>query len=180
MIRRILTAGLFMLLVPAALAQQTTVPEPPTAARLATMKETLALDVPAGAKTMLISRTGSDLTVLELPAGAKRVSLGVNLTPKVYQDSWSVRSGTNSSEGNVSGGMGIRLYPLNTKRLSPALNVWTLLWNGTQPSNVTFSLTVGNTSTQSAKPSKDFQVQALFSSQPAEKIDESLRPPTRP
>ena len=169
-----------MLAFCAVLAQHNTVPEPPTTAPLSTLKDTLALDVPAGARTLLISRTGS-MAILNLPAGAKRVSLGINLTPKVYQDSYSVHSGGIGSNNTFSGGTGIRLHPLSTKRLSPALNVWTPLWNGTQPGNLAFSLTIGNSTSKSSSAPGVFQVQALFSHLPAEKIDDKVfMPHTRP
>jgi hypothetical protein len=170
-----LRAGLLtaLLLAPGALAQTSLKP-------VTTLKATLTLKIPAGAKTLVIAHTETELQLLELPAGATRISVSINLTPATYKDSYSVQVGKNSSmaESNLSGTYTV--HPLKVSALSPALNVWTPLWQGTQKSSTSFSFTLGGKKMSGNASPDAFKTQVLFTPRLTSKIDKTLQPPRLP
>lgn len=172
-----------LLLAPAALAQ--TPPTPVT-----TLRGTLTLKVPAGAKTLVIARSGSEAKLVELPGGATRIVLSLNLRPKLYRDSYTVqgvsvggaglRETRGSSEGVYSSDGNYAVSPFKTTTLNPPLNTWTTLWQGTQKSSTSFSFSLNGKKMSGSASPDTFRVQVLFSTRPAGKIDPKIQPPRLP
>ena len=177
--RPLMRAGLLVAcgLAPAALAQTASAPKPVT-----TLKGTLTLQVPAGAKTLVIARSGSETKLVAVLIGATRIVVGLNLRPKLYQDSYSVRGtkGKGSSEGAYISDGTYTVSPFKAATLSPPLNVWTTLWQGTQGSSTTFSFSLGDKNMSGAAQPDAFRVQVLFSKEAAAALRTNLRPPKLP
>ncbi|TSA83739.1 hypothetical protein FNU79_12115 [Deinococcus detaillensis] len=139
-------------------------------------QSSVTVQIPAGAKSLILSRSTMNLSVLALPAGIKQVALTLNLNAARYQE--GVTLGKRSSSSSIIGPF--ERGSLKSSSLASALNTWVLLLSATQPGTSSFSYSVGGKDKVGREADRLFRVRLLFSSKAANQIKVSVRPPAKP
>ncbi|WP_161880381.1 hypothetical protein [Deinococcus alpinitundrae] len=144
----------------------------------ATRQGRYRLAVPAGAKTLVVSRGNSALALTELPAGLKQVTFKLSVSAAKYSDTLTTASG--SATTRFVGPFA--LSPVPGGALKPALNTWKLLWNSTQPGTSSFTFTLNGKAMTGSEAAQPFKVRVLFSNKTPTQLKSrmTLRPPRIP
>ena len=144
----------------------------------ATRQGSYRLAVPAGARTLVVSRGNAALALTGLPAGLGQVTFKLNVSAAAYRDTLITASGSATTRfvGPFT------LLPVPGGALKPALDTWKLLWNGTQPGTSSFTFTLNGKAMTGSEAAQPFKVRVLFSRKtPAQlKRQTALRPPNIP
>ena len=151
----------------------------------ATRQGSYRLAVPAGARTLIVSRGNSALALTDLPAGLGQVTFKLSVSAAKYSDTLTTAasSATSKPATLITSFVGpFTLSPVPGGALKPALNAWKLLWNGTQPGTSSFTFTLNGKAMSGSEAAQPFKVRVLFSRKtPAQlKRQTALRPPKIP
>jgi len=148
----------------------------------ATRQGSYRLAVPAGARTLIVSRGNSALALTDLPAGLGQVTFKLSVSAAKYSDTLTTAASSKPATLITSFVGPFTLSPVPGGALKPALNAWKLLWNGTQPGTSSFTFTLNGKAMSGSEAAQPFKVRVLFSSKtPAQlKRQTALRPPKIP
>ncbi|WP_135228270.1 hypothetical protein [Deinococcus fonticola] len=137
---------------------------------------TAILNVPAGAKTMVLNFDGTThpQTVF---SGIRQLVIHVIATPNEVRYSWRQAQGKTSTESSSSHKSTFSFIPAPAlkRTFKPALNTWTPLWTGQQEFGPTFTFGY-----RKRLMIEELTLNVLFTKVSAERINEHLQPPQKP
>lgn len=146
------------------------------AAQPQTVQGRYSVKVPAGAKSLVISRSGMNLEVIKLSPKDQSISFDAKVTPARYRETITTSGTTKTSD--ILGPFSLSAF--KDGKLSTKLNTWVLLWSGAKPGTSSFSYSLNGKTVSGKEADHLFRVRLLFSAKPAEQIKVTVAPPYKP